>query len=160
VRRIHEAGIAVAGYFLLGLDGDTGETFDQIYQFIRKARVNLPVLNLLLPAPGTRTFERLDREGRLLVRTEDEFLRNNLSYNISCNRCFYIPKLMSAEDAARKFAELHCRLSSPWQVLRRSLSGSFRTFPILLAKNLELRRDAHKMLAAVEGTQVPAPSPW
>jgi radical SAM superfamily enzyme YgiQ (UPF0313 family) len=160
VRRIHEAGIAVAGYFLLGLDGDTGETFDQIYQFIRKARVNLPVLNLLLPAPGTRTFERLDREGRLLVRTEDEFLRNNLSYNISCNRCFYIPKLMSAEDAARKFAELHCRLSSPWQVLRRSLSGSFLTFPILLAKNLELRRDAHKMMAAVEETQVPTPSPW
>ena len=151
VRRIHEAGIAVAGYFLMGLDGDTAETFDQIYRFIRRARVNLPVLNLLLPAPGTRTFDRLDREGRLLVRTEDEFLRNNLSYNISCNRCFYVPKLMSAEDTARRFAELHGRLGSPWQVLRRSVTGNLLTFPILLAKNLELRKDARKMLAAVEG---------
>ena len=130
---------------------DAAETFDQIYQFIRRARVNLPVLNLLLPAPGTRTFDRLDREGRLLVRTEDEFLRNNLSYNISCNRCFYVPKLMSAEGTARKFAELHGRLGSPWQVLRRSVTGNLLTFPILLAKNLELRRDARKMLAAVEG---------
>jgi radical SAM superfamily enzyme YgiQ (UPF0313 family) len=157
VRQIHKAGISVAGYFLLGLDGDTSETFDQIYRFIRSTRVNLPVLNLLLPVPGTRTFDRLDREGRLLVRTEDEFLRNNLSYNISCNRCFYVPKLMSAEDTARKFAELHGRLSSPWQVLRRSITGNFRTFPILLAKNLELRRDAHKMLAAVVCREQEAP---
>ena len=47
-----------------------------------------------------------------------------------------------------------------WQVLRRSISGNLLTFPILLAKNLELRRDARKMLAAVEGPRglTPAPS--
>lgn len=148
VREIHRAGIAVAGYFLLGLDGDTRETFDQMYRFIRDTRVNLPILNLLLPAPGTRTFARLDHEDRLIVRTEDEFLRNNLSYNISCNRCFYVPKLMSAAETEREFARLHGRLSSVWQVLRRSVTGNLRTFPILLAKNLELRSHGRKMLAA------------
>jgi hypothetical protein len=148
VREIHRAGIAVAGYFLLGLDGDTRETFDQMYRFIRDTRINLPVLNLLLPAPGTRTFARLAREGRLLVRTEDEFLRNNLSYNISCNRCFYVPKLMSRAETEWEFAHLHGRLSSPWQVLRRSLTSNPRIILLLLAKNLELRADARKMLAA------------
>jgi radical SAM superfamily enzyme YgiQ (UPF0313 family) len=148
VREIHRAGIAVAGYFLLGLDGDTRETFDQMYRFIRDTRVNLPVLNLLLPAPGTRTFARLDREGRLLVRTEDEFLRNNLSYNISCNRCFYAPKLMSRAETEREFARIHGRLSSPWQILRRSLTCNAHIIPLLLAKNLELRADARKMQAA------------
>lgn len=156
VGEIHRAGIAVAGYFLLGLDGDTSETFEQVYRFIRDTRVNLPALNLLLPAPGTRTFARLDREGRLVVRTEDEFLRNNLSYNISCNRCFYVPKLMSAAETEREFARLHGRLSSLWQVLRRSATGNLRTFPLLLAKNLELRSDARKMVAA-QATQAALP---
>jgi hypothetical protein len=155
VRAIHRAGIAVAGYFLLGLDGDTRETFDRIYRFIRDARVNLPVLNLLMPAPGTRTFARLESEGRVLVRTEDEFLRNNLAYNISCNRCFYLPKLMTAAQTEREFALLHGRLGSLWQTLRRSVTGNLRTVPALLIKNLELRSDARKMLAAQAGPAAP-----
>lgn len=66
---------------------------------------------------------------------------------------------MSAAETARKFAELHGRLSSPWQVLWRSVTGNLLTFPILLAKNLELRGDARKMPAAVNGPRPLASAP-
>ena len=46
-------GIAVAGYFMVGLDGDTAETFAELFDFIHRCRVNVPIINILLPAPGT-----------------------------------------------------------------------------------------------------------
>jgi hypothetical protein len=51
-------------------------------------RIALPVLNLLLPAPGTRMFEQLKQEGRLLIEDEEDYLLNNLLYSTACNRCF------------------------------------------------------------------------
>ena len=64
-----------------------------MFDFIRRTRVNVPIINILLPAPGTRVFERLDQEGRLLVRNEDDYLRNALSYAISCSHCLTELKL-------------------------------------------------------------------
>jgi radical SAM superfamily enzyme YgiQ (UPF0313 family) len=82
LRRIREAGIAVGGYFVLGLDGDTEATFDELRAFIDTSGIAVPILNILLPAPGTRLYEQLARAGRLLITDEEELLGNNARYPI------------------------------------------------------------------------------
>ena len=112
VARMQDAGLAVAGYFLLGLDHDDPGTFDRLYEFIRLTGINLPILNVLLPAPGTATHALLRREGRLLFDDEDEMLANNAAYNSSCRRCFYRPKQMTPRQVEEGYLSLARRLTS------------------------------------------------
>ena len=148
IQRIHRAGIFVAGYFILGLDGDISSSFETLFEFIHGARVNIPILNLLLPPPGTKVFDRLGKEGRLLIKNEDAFILNNLYYNTSCNRCFFIPKHMSVEEAEVKFIDLNRRLCSFREILWRSATVRPSELAFLLYMNLSFRSDVKKMIAA------------
>jgi radical SAM superfamily enzyme YgiQ (UPF0313 family) len=147
IQRIHRAGIYVAGYFILGLDGDTHSSFDDLFEFIHKTRVNLPILNLLLPAPGTRTFACLRAEDRLLIQNEDQLIQNNLYYNTSCNRCFFIPKNMSVTETEDKFVDLNRRLSSLWEIFWRSATFDLPAIAFLLYMNLSFRSEVKKIIA-------------
>ena len=66
IKTIRSAGISLYGSFIYGLDGDTLETPASILDFIRDTRLDVPGINILRPIPGTRVFERLREEGRLL----------------------------------------------------------------------------------------------
>ena len=146
-------GIAVAGYFLVGLDGDTLETFDQLFDFIHRARINLPVINVLLPAPGTAVFERLDREGRLLVNTEEGYLRNALFYSASSSSSFFQPARLTTEELERGLIELRRRLASLRETLRRSLVRDPIAAGVLLSMNAGFRRDTQRITAAWRAKQ-------
>ena len=141
IRNIHKAGIKIAGYFMFGLDNDTRETSDLLYDFISSTKVSLPILNILIPAPGTKIFEQLQREGRLLFADDQELLRNNSFYNSACNTCFYVPKSMTAEEAEEGFLELYRRLSSYRQIFRRSINGNPYVSAVLLKMNLGFRKE-------------------
>ena len=145
---IRRQGIVVAGYFLVGLDGDTPDTFDELFDFIHRTRVNVPIINILLPAPGTRVFERFQQEGRLLVGNEDDFLRNALAYGISCSHCFYEPALMSVEQVEEGLCRLRHRLGSLRETVRRSLVPDPRVAAWLLLLNAEFRRESKRILEA------------
>jgi radical SAM superfamily enzyme YgiQ (UPF0313 family) len=66
IRNIRNAGISLYGSFIYGLDGDTLETPAAILDFISNTGLDVPGINILRPTPGTRVFERLKEEGRLL----------------------------------------------------------------------------------------------
>jgi radical SAM superfamily enzyme YgiQ (UPF0313 family) len=66
VRRIHRHGICVIGAFIFGSDHDDLSVFHKSLDFIRCARVDVPQLGMLTPFPGTKVFERLSREGRVV----------------------------------------------------------------------------------------------
>lgn len=148
VANIRRQGILVAGYFLVGLDGDTEQTFDELFDFICRTGINVPILNILLPAPGTRLFERMDREGRLLVTHEDDFLKNALAYAISCSHCFYRPHPLSGRQVEAGLLRLRRRLGSLRQVVRRSLVTNPRQAAWLFLLNAEFRRETKRMVAA------------
>ena len=145
IARIRDAGIEVGGYFMLGLDGDTVDTFDTLFDFIHESRIALPILNLLLPAPGTKTSERLKDEGRLLIQNEEEFLINNARYATACSYCFYLPKQMSVDEAEAGFLRLYRRLTSYREILWRSMRVNPLTAATLLLFNLEMRSDYRAM---------------
>jgi radical SAM superfamily enzyme YgiQ (UPF0313 family) len=66
IKNIRDAGISLYGSFIYGLDGDTLETPAAILDFIHETKLDVPGINILRPIPGTKVFERLREEGRLL----------------------------------------------------------------------------------------------
>ena len=68
VRRIQRAGIQVQAGFIVGFDNDTPTIFQRQIDFIQKTGIVTAMVGLLQAPSGTRLYERLKKEGRLLGR--------------------------------------------------------------------------------------------
>ena len=66
VKKIQSHGILVHGSFILGYDFDWKASFDEVIEFIQKANLLMPLINILTPFPGTKLFSRFEAEGRIL----------------------------------------------------------------------------------------------
>ena len=69
VKRIQRAGIQVQGGFIVGFDNDTPSIFQRQIDFIQNSGIVTAMVGLLQALPGTKLYERLKREGRLLDRS-------------------------------------------------------------------------------------------
>ena len=66
VRKIQSQGIEVTGGFIIGFDSDPLDIADHQIKFIQELAVPTAMVGLLTALPGTRLYDRLVREGRLL----------------------------------------------------------------------------------------------
>jgi len=66
IERIQSHGIAVNACFVLGMDGDTPELFDNVRTFVEESGVEQVQITVLTAFPATPLYERLQREGRLI----------------------------------------------------------------------------------------------
>lgn len=116
IRRIHEAGIGIAGSFMFGLDNDTPETFEKTSSFCTRNHIEVPSFNALNPTPGTSLFRRMNGEGRLrnngYREYEDILFRRKL---------FYCPARMSEREFYEGFDRMCRKVFSYADILRRNL---------------------------------------
>ncbi|UCC66839.1 MAG: B12-binding domain-containing radical SAM protein [Deltaproteobacteria bacterium] len=89
VRKIHGYGIGIMGTFIVGLDDDDPGVFQRTLDFIEESKLDWALAFIMTPYPGTESFERLEREGRLLTR--DWWKYDSLN-------AVYQPLLMSVEE--------------------------------------------------------------
>jgi radical SAM superfamily enzyme YgiQ (UPF0313 family) len=66
IAKIQSYGITVNGCFILGLDGDTPEVFDDVLNFVRDSGLYEVQVTFQTAFPGTPLYARLKREGRIL----------------------------------------------------------------------------------------------
>lgn len=66
IEKIQSRGVSVCGCFIVGLDADTPAIFDDIREFVDRSRLLEVQITILTPFPGTRLYQRLLSEGRLL----------------------------------------------------------------------------------------------
>ncbi len=66
VKRIQRAGLQVQGGFIVGFDSDTQSIFQRQIDFIQKSGIVTAMVGLLQAPVGTKLYERLNQEGRLL----------------------------------------------------------------------------------------------
>jgi radical SAM superfamily enzyme YgiQ (UPF0313 family) len=66
IDRIQAQGVSVCGCFVVGFDADTPSIFDELREFIDESRLLEVQLTVLTPFPGTRLYDRLAAEDRLL----------------------------------------------------------------------------------------------
>jgi radical SAM superfamily enzyme YgiQ (UPF0313 family) len=66
VKQLQRAGLQVQGGFIVGFDNDPPSIFQQQIDFIQKSGIVTAMVGLLQAPPGTRLFERMKKEGRLV----------------------------------------------------------------------------------------------
>jgi len=66
VKVIQRAGLQVTGGFIVGFDNDTPSIFQRQIDFIQKSGIVTAMVGLLNAPPGTRLYERMKKEGRLI----------------------------------------------------------------------------------------------
>jgi radical SAM superfamily enzyme YgiQ (UPF0313 family) len=66
IAKIQSHSITVNGCFILGLDGDSPEIFDEVLAFVRDSGLYEVQVTMLTAFPGTPLYRRLKAEGRIL----------------------------------------------------------------------------------------------
>jgi radical SAM superfamily enzyme YgiQ (UPF0313 family) len=66
VKLLHRAGLQVQGGFIVGFDNDPPSIFQQQVDFIQKSGIVTAMVGLLQASLGTRLYERMRQEGRLV----------------------------------------------------------------------------------------------
>lgn len=69
VKRMQRAGLEVQGGFIVGFDHDTPTIFQRQIDFIQRSGIVTAMVGLLQAIPGTKLYQRLSRQGRLLGPT-------------------------------------------------------------------------------------------
>jgi len=71
VHKIQSYGMALWSGVIVGFDHDKPDIFDVQFEFLQASHIPLPLIHLLTAPPGTRLFERMQKEGRLLDGAEE-----------------------------------------------------------------------------------------
>jgi radical SAM superfamily enzyme YgiQ (UPF0313 family) len=103
VERIQKFGLNVRGGFIVGFDNDSPEIFDRQIEFIQKSKIITAMVGLLNAPHGSRLYDRLLKEGRLLKEATGD--NTDFSTNI-------IPK-MGYEKLAEGYRKIISRVYSP-----------------------------------------------
>jgi len=122
VKRIHDHGIGIFGSFVLGNDGDYKDVFRKTSKFIMDSKIDIVQLSALTPYPGTRLYERLRKEGRLLRTNYPEDWRY---YDFT--EVVFQPKNMSPNDLAEGIATMYKHTTSTWPSLKRAFRSALET---------------------------------
>lgn len=84
VQKIQNYGMEVSGGFIVGFDSDDNSIFARQIEFIQKTGVVVAMVGLLQALPGTKLYERLKLENRLLTSSSG----NNTDFSIN-----FVPKI-------------------------------------------------------------------
>ncbi len=119
IRAIRQNGISLYGSFIYGLDGDTLATPAAILDFIRETRLDVPGINILRPNPGTKVFDRLREEGRLLFDPDDPA---SFRYTFG-QEMLYRPKNIPLDDFIASYSDLTRKVFNIPNAIRRGLDA-------------------------------------
>jgi radical SAM superfamily enzyme YgiQ (UPF0313 family) len=127
IERIRSHGIAVQAGIVFGFDSDQRAIFGETLDFLEAAGVQNATFNILTPFPGTRLYQRLEAEGRILTRDWSK-------YNSRADVVFR-PRLMSPEELLAGYEYANQRFYS-WRSVCRRLARSPVGLPWTLPLNL------------------------
>lgn len=141
VRRIHDHGIAVGGFFVLGNDEDGPDVFEMTRDFVLDVGLDTSSFSISTPLPGTRLFRRMQSEGRLLC---SDFPRDWKLFNFA--NVVFRPKRMTAEQLQAGL----CRMYDETTGLGRSLGRAWKTLlmsksPLSAAMCFGFNREFHEV---------------
>ena len=80
VRRLHALGIMINGSFVFGLDDDDQEVFKRTVDWGVENGITTSTYHILTPYPGTRLFQDMEKEGRILTKNWDLYDTRQVVY--------------------------------------------------------------------------------
>jgi radical SAM superfamily enzyme YgiQ (UPF0313 family) len=112
-------GVKVHLTFSFGLRGETKETIEKTIDYALKSDPDSIQFSIITPFPGTRLFEELEREGKILTR--------DWSLYDGHNSCVFVPDNLSWQDL-KNAKDYAYRLWADWQMRKRGWRGNFNRF--------------------------------
>lgn len=109
-KAIHDAGIRMIGSFIFGFDSDDEGVFERTVSFVKKNRIDMAYYNIMTPLPGTKLFDRLKAEGRLLHQDWEHYNGYEVVYR---------PKTLTPEALQDGFHWAYRQTYSYPSILRR-----------------------------------------
>jgi len=94
IKQIHDQGIGIQGSFIFGTDGDDELVFSDVLRFVEKTHIEAVMFSVLTPFPGTRIYETLTREGRIMDTNWEHYDMNHVVFE---------PKRMTAQRLQQGF---------------------------------------------------------
>jgi radical SAM superfamily enzyme YgiQ (UPF0313 family) len=136
VAKLHRYGIGVKATFMLGFDNDDPAVFPKMARFIRKSSFDSVYFSILTPYPGTRFYQKLEEEGRLLHNDWEKYDTAHVVFR---------PKKMTVEQLEQGFIWLYKKTLSLGSIVLRLARA--RTNPqFFVPDNLAFRSCLLKML--------------
>jgi radical SAM superfamily enzyme YgiQ (UPF0313 family) len=128
VKRIHDRGIGIMGTFIVGLDDDDPGVFRRIIDFCLESKLDWALTFIMAPYPGTESFKRLEKEGRIFCRDWEKYDSLNVVYQ---------PLLMSADDLEKGMRRIWKEVFSLPSIYKRILKRPWIHPLFYLTMNLQ-----------------------
>jgi radical SAM superfamily enzyme YgiQ (UPF0313 family) len=104
VKIVKDHGIEVWGDILFGFEEHTPAIFKETWDFIRDIKMDRAIPHLVIPFPGSGTFQKLEKEGRILTYDWSKYDGSHVVYQ---------PKNMTVADLEEGIYDFHDKLSNP-----------------------------------------------
>lgn len=127
VEKLASKRIYAYGTFIFGFDDDDTNVFEETITAIEDANFIMTGFFILTPFPGTRVFERLKSEGRILHYDWSKYNMDDVNY---------IPKKMNADEMRKGLKYVRARASDP-----KRLIASLEKFNEISGKKPALQAD-------------------
>jgi radical SAM superfamily enzyme YgiQ (UPF0313 family) len=136
VAKLHRYGIGVQAAFILGFDNDDVSIFPKMERFIRKSNFDSLFLSILTPYPGTRFYQKIQSDGRLLHQNWERYDTSHVVFR---------PRKMTVEQLEEGYIWLYKKALSIKSIALRL--GRARTNPQFFGpSNLAFRSCLFRML--------------
>jgi radical SAM superfamily enzyme YgiQ (UPF0313 family) len=122
IKRLHDYGIVVTGAFVIGNDGDNKDIFKKTIDFISESDVDRAQITISTPLPGTRLYNRLLDEKRILYTNYPIDWRKYDLFHV-----VYKPKYMGIEELESGFLDIYNTLTSKFSSLKRAIRSLMNT---------------------------------
>lgn len=135
--------ILVVGEMIVGNDSDDAEVLARTSAFLRKINFDILRLQILQPVPGTRLYEQLERENRLLISdfpADWDKMTNSFVMGVH-----YVPKSISAGELKAWVKKTGSEFYSHGRIMARAwknfmITKSLRIAVVTIAMNYKSRK--------------------
>lgn len=130
IKKMHDHGMGVQGSFIFGYDWDTKDSFDIVSDFVEKVKMDSVLYTILTPYPGTKVFERMKAEGRLITTDWSKYDMAHVVYK---------PKNMTVEELQEGYLNANRRFYS-WKSMFKRLPAFRRSLMVFGPMNWGFKR--------------------
>lgn len=110
IQKIHDYGIGIQGSFIFGTDYDDESVFSDVLRFVERTHLEAVIFSILTPFPGTRVYQTLLKENRILHTDWEKYDMNHVVYQ---------PKKMTPEQLQAGFNRAYTRLYGYGSIFKR-----------------------------------------
>lgn len=112
VKRLHDNGIGIVGSFMFGLDHDDPDVFDRTVEFAKRTKIDACLFSILTPLPGTRLYDSLSSQGRIIDRDWSHYDGAHVVYR---------PARLTVEQLQEGYYRANQLFYSVGSILRRAI---------------------------------------